>query len=34
MRFAAFWNLIGRLYPKKTREAFRRMAGIVLLERR
>jgi len=34
MRFAGFWSLIGRLYPKKTRESFRRMAGIVLLERR
>ncbi|MGB2694273.1 MAG: class I SAM-dependent methyltransferase [Dehalococcoidia bacterium] len=34
MRFAAFWNIIGRLYPKKTRESFRRMVGIVLLKRR
>ncbi len=33
MRFARFWNLIGRLYPKKTREAMRRMAGIVLFRR-
>ena len=34
MRFARFWNLIGKLYSKKAREAARRMAGIVLLERR
>ena len=33
MRFAKLWSLIGRLYPKKTRESFRRMAGIVLLRR-
>jgi methyltransferase (TIGR00027 family) len=34
MRFWRFWNLVGRLYPKKMREAMRRMAGIVLFERR
>jgi methyltransferase (TIGR00027 family) len=34
MRFAKFWSLVMGLYPKKTRESFRRMAGIVLLERR
>jgi len=34
MRFARFWSLVSRLYPRKTRESFRRMAGIVLLERR
>lgn len=33
MRFAGFWNLLGRLYPARTREEFRRMSGIVLLER-
>ncbi len=34
MRFAKFWSLVMELYPKKMREALRRMAGIVLLERR
>jgi methyltransferase (TIGR00027 family) len=34
MRFARLWNLIGRLYSKKAREAGRRMAGIVLLQRK
>ena len=34
MRFARFWNVLGKLYPKKTREEFRRMAGVVLLRRR
>jgi O-methyltransferase involved in polyketide biosynthesis len=34
MRGAKFWNFVGRFYPKKTRESLRRMAGIVLLERR
>jgi methyltransferase (TIGR00027 family) len=33
MRFAPFWNLLGKLYTKKAREAARRMAGIVLLQR-
>jgi methyltransferase (TIGR00027 family) len=33
MRFARFWSLIGTLYTKKAREAGRRMAGIVLLQR-
>jgi methyltransferase (TIGR00027 family) len=33
MRFAGFWNLVGKLYPKKTREEMRRMSGIVLLQR-
>jgi methyltransferase (TIGR00027 family) len=30
---ARFWNIIGKLYPKSKREEFRRMSGIVLLER-
>jgi methyltransferase (TIGR00027 family) len=34
MRFAALWNLIGKLSTKRAREAGRRMSGIVLLERR
>ena len=34
MRFARFWNLVGKLYPKRTREEMRRMSGIVLLGRR
>ena len=33
MRLAWLWNLIARLYPKSKREEFRRMSGIVLLER-
>src|ERR1041385_5649288 len=33
MPLARFWNLIGRLYPKSKREEFRRMSGIVLLDR-
>lgn len=33
MPLAGFWNLIGKLYPKSKREEFRRMSGIVLLER-
>ena len=33
MPLAWLWNLIGRLYPKSKREEFRRMSGIVLLER-
>src|SRR2546421_143440 len=33
MRGAWLWSLIGRLYPKSKREQFRRMSGIVLLER-
>jgi methyltransferase (TIGR00027 family) len=33
MKGAWFWNLIGRLYPKKVREGFRRFSGLVLLER-
>jgi methyltransferase (TIGR00027 family) len=33
MRFAKLWNVIGKLYPKSKREEFRRMSGIVLLER-
>jgi methyltransferase (TIGR00027 family) len=33
MKGAWFWNLIGRFYPKKVREGFRRFSGIVLLER-
>jgi len=33
MPLAWLWSLIGRLYPKSKREQFRRMSGIVLLER-
>jgi len=33
MRGAWLWGLIGRLYPKAKREQFRRMSGIVLLQR-
>ncbi len=34
MRFARFFQLLGRLYPKKTQARFRRMSGIVLLGRK
>jgi methyltransferase (TIGR00027 family) len=33
MPLAGLWNFLGKFYPKKKREEFRRMAGIVLLER-
>jgi methyltransferase (TIGR00027 family) len=33
MKGAWFWNLLGRLYPKKVRENVRRFSGLVLLER-
>lgn len=33
MRFAGFWNLVGKLYPKKMREEMRRMSGIVLMKK-
>jgi methyltransferase (TIGR00027 family) len=33
MKGAWLWDLIGRLMPKKSREAFRRFSGLVLLER-
>lgn len=33
MPFARVWNLVAKLYPKRLREEFRRMSGIVLLER-
>jgi methyltransferase (TIGR00027 family) len=33
MRLAWLWQLIGRLYPKRKREEFRRFSGIVLLKR-
>jgi methyltransferase (TIGR00027 family) len=33
MPWGRFWRWLSRFYPKKTREAFRRMAGMVLLER-
>jgi len=33
MPLAWLWSLIGRLYPKSKREEFRRMSGIVLLQR-
>ena len=32
MKGAWFWGLIARLYPKKVREGFRRLSGLVLLE--
>src|SRR5919197_625356 len=34
MRLAWLWNLIGKLYPKRKREEWRRFSGIVLLKRR
>ena len=34
MRLAWLWSLLGRLYPKRKREEFRRFSGIVLLARR
>ncbi|MFY9562278.1 MAG: SAM-dependent methyltransferase [Terriglobales bacterium] len=34
MRFARFFRLIGRFYPKKMRERFKRFSGIVLFERK
>jgi len=34
MRLAWLWGLLGRLYPKRKREEFRRFSGIALLERR
>ncbi len=34
MRLAWLWNLIGRLYPKRKREEFRRFSGIVLLRKK
>lgn len=33
MPLAWLWNVVGRLYPKSKRDEFRRMSGIVLLER-
>lgn len=33
MRGAWFWSFVGRFYPKKVREGFRRFSGMVLLER-
>ncbi|MGH9420086.1 MAG: class I SAM-dependent methyltransferase, partial [Thermoanaerobaculia bacterium] len=33
MRMAWLWRIMGLLYPAKTREEFRRMSGIVLMER-
>jgi methyltransferase (TIGR00027 family) len=33
MKGAWFWGLIGRLYPKRVQEGFRRFSGYVLLER-
>lgn len=34
MRFARFWNLVFRLYPRRMREEMKRISGIVLLERK
>src|SRR5207249_10995854 len=33
MPLARVWNVIAKLYPKSKREEFRRMSGVVLLER-
>ncbi|HZF07227.1 MAG TPA: SAM-dependent methyltransferase [Thermoanaerobaculia bacterium] len=33
MKGAWFWSFVGRFYPKKVREGFRRFSGNVLLER-
>ena len=33
MKMMWFWKLLGRLYPERMREEFRRMSGIVVLER-
>jgi len=33
MRMMWFWRFLGRFYPARMREEFRRMSGIVLLER-
>ena len=33
MKGARFWNMVGKLYPKKMREEFNRFSGTVLLER-
>jgi methyltransferase (TIGR00027 family) len=33
MPMAWLWNLVGKLYPKRKREEFRRFSGIVLLQR-
>jgi methyltransferase (TIGR00027 family) len=34
MRFARFFRWLGRFYPKRTQERFRRMSGVVLLARK
>jgi len=34
MRLAWLWNFIGKFYPKRTREEFKRFSGVALLERR
>ncbi len=34
MRGMAFWRLVGKLYPQRVQEQFRRMNGMVLMERR
>ena len=33
IRFARFWRFLGRFYPRKKREEFKRFSGVVLLER-
>jgi O-methyltransferase involved in polyketide biosynthesis len=33
MRFGTLWRFLGRFYPKRMQEEFRRFAGMVLLER-
>ena len=34
MRFGKFWHWVGRFYPRKMREQFKRMSGVAVLERR
>ena len=33
MRMMWLWKFMGRFYPERMREEFRRMSGIVVLER-
>jgi hypothetical protein len=33
MRGMWFWGFVGRFYPRRIRETFRRFSGVVLLER-
>src|SRR5256885_244853 len=34
MRLAWLWNFVGKFYPKRTREEFKRFSGVALLESR